>query len=107
MPDRGSTSPAARKLWQQYANRGEIDSFPFDDRDNPKTPPTIDDCQLVGNELLDQSYDGVLGVAGNKAQLLKNHMKMIERLTPQFERRELEKALLWYSNEYFDQRYYT
>lgn len=36
MPDRNSTSDQAKKVWQYYAKRGDIDTFPFDDADVPR-----------------------------------------------------------------------
>lgn len=75
MPDRSTTSPAARKVWQVYTQRSDVSKFPLDDKRNPKTPPKIDDCSIVPDvdgdiAYLNQAYVG-RGDTDGKSILLK------------------------------------
>jgi hypothetical protein len=55
--DRKNVSPDAARVWMRYADRGgNVSKMPFDDIDNPKTPPIEDDCRLQNLDYLDQSY---------------------------------------------------
>lgn len=105
MPDRNSTSDPAKNVWQHYAKRGDVDMHPFDDVDDPKTPEKDDDCLMVGDELLDQSFDGA-GQGGAKASLLQNHEKAMEQIaTEKLSRKSLEGVLWQIADGYFNQRY--
>ncbi len=44
VPDRTSVSPAARKVWDRYVTRSDVTKTPLDNKDNPQTPNTEDDC---------------------------------------------------------------
>jgi hypothetical protein len=55
--DRKNVSPDAARVWIRYADRGSnVSKMPFDDVENPKTPPIEDDCRLQKLDYLDQSY---------------------------------------------------
>ena len=55
--DRKNVSPEAANVWMKYSNRSDrVSKNPFDDIDDPKTPPTRDDCRLHGLDYLDHSY---------------------------------------------------
>ena len=55
--DRKNVSPDAARVWMRYADRGgNVSKMPFDDVENPKTPPIEDDCRLQKLDYLDQSY---------------------------------------------------
>ena len=78
IPHRISTSDAAKKLWQFYSSkRKDVEKNPLDDEDNPKTPETGDDCEMVKDpdEVLNFSYDGP-GQSGPKSQLLQRHQEV-------------------------------
>ncbi len=46
-PDRGSTSQAARAVWQKYDARADVKKSKFDNKRDPKTPDPADDCDLA------------------------------------------------------------
>lgn len=102
MPDRTSTSGQAKRVWQQYEKRPDVTTHKFDDKDDPKTPPKEDDCLMVDDELLDQSFDGV-GQGPAKATLLQNHEDTMDML--QGDRRATEGHLFMLADRYFTQRY--
>lgn len=79
MSDRNSTSDAAKNIWKHYAQSGQVEMTPFDDKDDPKTPEPDDDCYLVDDKLLDQSFDGK-GQGGAKSKLLQNHEQAMDEL---------------------------
>ena len=55
--DRKNVSPDAANVWAKYSNRGDsVSKKPFDDVENPKTPPPGDDCRLQRLDYLDHSY---------------------------------------------------
>jgi hypothetical protein len=57
--DRMETSRAAGRVWLNYKGRsvsGDIESLPFDDLNDPKTPPPNDDCVMQDREWLNYSY---------------------------------------------------
>jgi hypothetical protein len=57
--DRMETSRAAGRVWLNYKERsasGDIESLPFDDLNDPKTPPPNDDCVMQDREWLNYSY---------------------------------------------------
>lgn len=60
MPDRNSTSAAAGGVWQKFAKgAGGAKALQLDDEEDPKTPPTYDDCKLVKDpqrQFLDYAY---------------------------------------------------
>lgn len=53
----GGTSTSARRVWNHYYHhRDDISKAPFDDFEDPQTPDPDDDCELVGDEVLDTAY---------------------------------------------------
>lgn len=54
-PDRLSVSLAAQRVWESLAAE-DFFIAPFDDLDDPQTPPPEDDCTLHGIESLDATY---------------------------------------------------
>jgi hypothetical protein len=57
--DREETSRSAGRVWKRYKNRaedGELESIPFDNIEDPKTPPIEDDCVMQDKLWLNSSY---------------------------------------------------
>lgn len=81
-PDRGEVSGDAERIWHYYANnRSDIEKTPFDDANNPHTPPKEDDCFIHGVEPettpLDYAYKGA---NINYSGLVSNHEEFINNL---------------------------
>lgn len=53
-PDRKSVSASARRVWDVFKNRSDVDRHPFDDMDNPVTPDPSDDCVFHGKDRSDR-----------------------------------------------------
>ncbi len=86
-PDRGSVSPEAKKVWDKYFKRKDVNKKSFDDINNPKTPDPQDDCfmyNIQGNESLDQTYS-IDNINSNFSELLSNHAKCIQQIRKLFE----------------------
>lgn len=54
--DRLETSQLAGHVWARYYDRDDVEKSPFDDVDDPKTPPIDDDCHLQDRPFLNYSY---------------------------------------------------
>ncbi len=111
MPDRTSTSTAARKLWQVYAQRSDVSKKVFDDKKAPKTPPKEDDCKLIPDfdgevAYLNQAYVGQ-GDSAGKPGLMQNHSLAVTNIAGGLGKREADVLAAIYSmgDEYFGTRY--
>lgn len=111
MPDRNSTSAAARKVWQVYNQRSDVQKKPLDNKAQPKTPPKADDCRMIpdfdGDEAyLNQAYVGS-GDAGGKAQMMQLHKDSVATIADQLKMapKEVEQAIYSMGDEYFGTRY--
>lgn len=107
--DRSSTSASARKVWNVYDQRSDVKKLAFDNEDNPKTPPTEDDCKIVRGSnvaFLNQAYSGE-GDSGAKAQLIQNHIKALIDIASSLNinKREIEDAIHGMAVDYFLIRY--
>ncbi len=110
MPDRTSTSMAARNVWKVYNTRADVGKKPFDDKKQPKTPPKEDDCQLIpdfdGEEAyLNQAYVG--RGDPSKGALMQNHAKALKDVATSMGQSEQDIAQIIFSmgDEYFGTRY--
>jgi len=54
--DRLETSRLAGHVWSRYYDRDDVVKSPFDDIDDPKTPPEEDDCHFQDRDYLNYSY---------------------------------------------------
>jgi len=54
--DRLETSRLAGHVWSRYYDREDVERSPFDDIDDPQTPPVEDDCHLQDRPYLNYSY---------------------------------------------------
>ena len=54
--DRIETSQLAGHVWSRYYDREDVMRSPFDDIDDPQTPPKEDDCRLQDRPFLNYSY---------------------------------------------------
>jgi hypothetical protein len=111
-PDRGSTSNAARAVWQKYDQRADTKKNKFDDKKNPKTPDPADDCNLARGTSLDgdeaylnQAYDAP-GDAGGRSELMQSHASFIANMaTKKFNKQVVEDMIENIGDEYFSARY--
>jgi len=111
-PDRGSTSQAARGVWQKYAANPQVEKKPFDDPSNPKTPDKIDDMipargtSYDGDEAyLNQAYDAP-GDAGGRSGLMQAHQTFLQNMTAKkFNKQTVETMIDSMGDEYFSARY--
>jgi len=109
MPDRLSTSAAARNVWKKYEQRPDVVKKPFDDISNPKTPTKADDAKLVGYDeeeaYLNNAFVGA-GDSGSKAALLTNHKDTVATLADQTQSNPvaIENTLMRMGDEFFGLR---
>jgi hypothetical protein len=111
-PDRGSTSNAARAVWQKYDQRADTKKSKFDDKRNPKTPDPGDDCDLARGTTLDgdeaylnQAYDAP-GDAGGRSTLMQNHASFVANMAQKkFNKQVVETMIENLGDEYFSGRY--
>lgn len=111
-PDRGSTSSAARNVWQKYAARADVEKKPFDDAKNPKTPDKMDDCELARGTTLDgdeaylnQAYDAP-GDASGRSGLMQAHQAFLQSMAAKkFNKQVVETMIDNLGDEYFSGRY--
>ena len=45
-PDRTEVHSSAANVWKRYYARPDVEKLPFDDVENPETPPPDDDCEM-------------------------------------------------------------
>jgi hypothetical protein len=111
-PDRGSTSQAARAVWQKYDQRADTKKSKFDDKKSPKTPDPNDDCDLARGTTLDgeeaylnQAYDAP-GDAGGRSTLMTNHNNFLTAMAQKkFNKQVVESTIENIGDEYFSGRY--
>lgn len=110
MPDRLSTSAAARNVWKKYAQRSDVEKKPFDDVANPKTPSKVDDAKLIsdfdGEEAyLNNAYVGA-GDSGGKAALMANHKDSVATLADKLQSNPaaIESKIMSMGDEFFGLR---
>ncbi len=111
-PDRGSTSQAARGVWQKYLSRSDVEKKPFDDPKNPKTPDKIDDMVPArgttydGDEAyLNQAYDAP-GDASGRSGLMQAHQTFVQNMAAKkFNKATVETMIDNMGDEYFGARY--
>ena len=73
--DRRYVSPTARKVWQRYLAQNGIEHKKFDNVQSPKTPETIDDCEVHSNaDELNNVYYMKQKPPGYDA-MIRNHKK--------------------------------
>jgi hypothetical protein len=70
--DRLETSQLAGYVWSRYYDRDDVVKSPFDDIDDPKTPPEEDDCHFQDRDFLNYSYSLKTEPPGLRT-LEKNH----------------------------------
>lgn len=80
--DRHSVKPAAKSVWKYYKDvRNDVVAKPFDDIDDPKTPPKVDDAELhPGGKKNPLNYAYFIKRAPNVAALIDNHDAVIKTL---------------------------
>jgi hypothetical protein len=111
MPDRLSTSQAARAVWQKYASRADVEKKPFDDVSHPKTPTKADDAKLIPDydgeiAYLNQAYAGD-GDGGSKPTLMAHHKDAVATIADQLQASPdaVERKIMHMGDEYFGNRY--
>jgi hypothetical protein len=111
MSDHGSgSSPSARAVWQKYANRSDVETLPFDDVKNPKTPPKVDDCKIIPeldgkNSYLNAAYAGA-GDSSGKTKMMRAHDLLVDLMVSDGHKKsDVELGLRMIADEYFAMRY--
>ncbi len=111
MSDHGAgTSNAARRVWQKYDQRPDVEKLPFDDIKNPQTVPKNDDCKLVPDvdgeiAYLNQAYAGQGDVSGKEA-LMNAHRTFMKQMEANgYKTADVELAIRMMGDEYFGHRY--
>jgi hypothetical protein len=72
--DRIDTSRRAGQVWSKYYDRDDVKKSPFDNVDEPQTPPKEDDCEFQDKPFLNYSYQLKHAPPGLSV-LEKNHEK--------------------------------
>lgn len=111
-PDRGSTSQAARKVWQVYNSRSDVEKKPFDNPKSPKTPDPIDDMEPArgtsydGEEAyLNQAYDAP-GDASGRSGMMQAHQQFLANMAAKgIQKPAVEATIENIGDEYFSARY--
>jgi hypothetical protein len=83
-PNRYSVSASAEGMWKSLTRRGIVAPEPFDDVDDPKTPPTSDDCKVfkLSDPVLNSSFKLVGSIPEEVTQLLEageEHLRELSR----------------------------
>lgn len=99
MPDRGAVANKLVGTYEKMLSRGPGRPTPLDNKLNPKTPDTGDDCEVWGDEapnraVLDNSFSGG---EGDLEGLKKNHAEAMRLLTHHL------KAYMGWSPEEIDE----
>jgi len=111
-PDRGSTSSAARVVWQKYGQRADVVKKKFDDEKNPKTPDPADDCSMArgttmdGDEAyLNQAYDAPGDASGRSGFMTKHKEFLASMAAKKIQSGVVESTIENLGDEYFGGRY--
>ncbi len=83
-PNRYSVSASAEGMWKSLTRRGIVEPEPFDDFEDPKTPPTSDDCKVfkLSDPVLNSSFRLVGSIPADVSQLLEDgeeHLRDLSR----------------------------
>jgi len=89
--DRTSVSTSAETLWKSLARKGIVEPEPFDDRKNPQTPPTSDDCKVFPSRdpVLNSSFRLKGSIPSEVSQLLDDgneHLSSFGNMRPDAEK---------------------
>lgn len=105
--DRFSVTPAAEGVWKKLANYGFVEQEPFDDIDDPQTPPTSDDCHIFRGR--DPALNAAWRITGPVPAEIKSLMAAGEEHLNGLEqvglRSRAERALSLGFMQTFDDRY--
>lgn len=106
-PDRNSVSDTAAGVWDYYKNkRQDVEAKPFDDIDDPLTPPKVDDAELhLGGKNSSLNYAYFIDKSPAVGALLSNHESIMKKLRGKMSKLDFENALMVAGDEYFDIRY--
>jgi len=88
-PDRVSVSEKAQGLWRSLKRNGYVSDHPFDDIDDPKTPPPEDDCQIFRgqDEIINASYKLIKPIPDEVKSAIdrgKGHMEVLKTMDEDF-----------------------
>lgn len=103
MPDRGSTSSAAKNVWQKFASRPDIKAKQFTADGSTRSDS---DCELVHDDkYLNAAYDGA-GQSGAKAKLMLAHEDSIAEWSKKdITAKALDRFLMYVGESYFAHKY--
>lgn len=83
IPDRGSVSTQAQRVWKVYAtSRPDVRKKRIDDKDHPRTPPKVDDDYVhtgEENDVLDYAY--FLDSPPNTSRMQRRHQTLMNTLS--------------------------
>ena len=105
VPDRGSVSSSAKKVWTHYKNdRSDLKTKPLDDKNDPKTPEKFDDSGVhPGGDENPLNYAYMTNKSPNAEGLVSNH-KAIEDM---LKSNGIEVDFIELGVEYFHSRYHS
>lgn len=107
MSDRNSVSQSASGIWKHYKNkRSDVKKLPFDDIDQPQTPPEEDDCKVFpGRDELNYAYSSKSNV--NISGLVKNHQDFMKEFSEQMDldEHDLVRMIKISGEQFFDEKY--
>ena len=78
MADRFSVSPSAKKIWQKYFEREDVEKKKLDNWKNPKTPSDEDKCEAHEEEFLNYVYSIEEMPPGYRQMIKNNNLAMSE-----------------------------
>lgn len=105
--DRQSVSPSAQNIWDFYMKRGDVKRLPFDDIQDPKTPPREDDSEIYPEKpSLNAAYMLKSQHASTRALLDKNNtaVKVVAEML-QWDVGQVRELLLSAGDEFFGVKY--
>lgn len=103
--DRDSVSNDAKNVWKKFDQRTDVEKLPFDDIQNPKTPPKEDDCKVkkgIENDYLNQSFK--MNSSNNTSSLLAAHKDFLAEAEDNGIK-DVETTISDLSDTYFNIRY--
>lgn len=92
-PDRWSVSKEAENAWKRLADKYKLIANPFDDKDNPNTPPEYDDCTLHRDAILDASYELPNGLPPDIQDMIASGAEHFKDITERGERKRAAALL--------------
>jgi hypothetical protein len=106
--DRDVVSKEARGVWDFYLkNRDDVEKLPFDDIEDPQTPPIIDDSEVFSAKWMASLNYAYKGKGIPSGALRKTHATAVAELAKVigWNPRQMSKFILAAGEKYFEERY--